>query len=50
MIHRFVTEEVKASETKIELTREPKHYKTVIKYPPPNPRDRVDDEYEDQDD
>jgi len=47
MNHRFISKADKAKETKIELVRKPRHYITVVKYPPADPRDRVDDEYND---
>jgi hypothetical protein len=45
MVHRFVPKEVEAKQPKIEYTEQYSHRRTVIKYPDPDPRDRVDDEY-----
>lgn len=47
MNYRYVPESIKVTEQKIELSRRPGHYVTTIINPKPNPRDRVDDEYED---
>ena len=47
MNHRFISKADKAKQPKIELVREYRHYTTIVKYPPADPRDRVDDEYED---
>jgi len=47
MIHRFESKADKERKIKIDLVQEFKHRKTVIRYPKPDPRDRVDDEYDD---
>lgn len=47
MIHRFEPKAVEERKVKIDLVQEFKHRRTIIKYPTPDPRDRVDDEYED---
>ena len=49
MIHRFVSKPVEEKEIKIEVVQNFKHLGTVIKYPAPDPRDRIDDEYDDRD-
>lgn len=46
MNHRFVPQAEEAKQTKIELVRERGHYTSIIKYPKPDPRDRVEEEYD----
>ena len=50
MIHRFESKANKERKVQIDLVQEFKHRKTVITYPKPDPRDRVDDEYGDNSD
>lgn len=47
MNHKYVPESIKNTEPKIELSRKSGRYSTVIKYPKPNPKDRIEDEYDD---
>ncbi len=49
MIHKFVTKAVEEKEIKVELVRDRRQHKTVIKYPKPDPRDRAHDEYDGRD-
>ena len=49
MAYRFVSKAVEEREVKIELVEERKRLKTIIKYPPADPRDRIDDEYDEPD-
>ena len=46
MNYRYVPESAKIPKPKIEFTWQYGHRTTVIKDPKPNPKDRVDDEYD----
>jgi hypothetical protein len=49
MIRRFIPEALQIPKAKVELKRERGHYVTDIKNPTPNPKDRIVDEYGDDD-
>lgn len=52
MIHRFVSKAVQDREPKVEVVQERTRLKSYVKYPEPDPRDRIVDEYDfdDEDD
>ena len=49
MIHRFESKADRERKVKIDLVQEFSHRKTIITYPKPDPRDRIDDEYDEDD-
>ena len=46
MNYKYVPKSIKNAEPKIEFSWEYGHRTTVIKYPKPNPKDRIEDEYD----
>lgn len=49
MNYKFEPKAVTERKTKIELVNGFNNQKTVVKYPTPEPRDRIDDEYDERD-